>query len=473
MQRNGHAVVLGGGIAGLLAARALTDTHEHVTVIERDRIPDADDPRRGVPQGAHTHGLMPRGAHAVDQLLPGVLDELTRAGAVPVEPLVDLRAIIGGRRLLHTSVGATAVQASRPFLERHVRERVRKLPGVELLDGCDAVGLLLDGPGTRVTGVRVLHRAPGSAAESIPATLVVDATGRGSRTPVWLEGLGYDRPTEDRPRVDLGYASRYLRPAPGADVEASVMVGPVPGHGRGMAFNAVEGGLRLLTLIGIGRANHPPADDEGFLAFAAAVAPPDVAAAIRAAEPTSGITRYRYPAYQRRHYRRLRRFPGGLLVVGDALCSFNPIYAQGMTVAAVEALELRRCLAGGRAGLARRYFAAVDRIVHRAWQMGLGSDLALPEVEGERTLEIRLMNAYMSRLLALAERDPVVARQLGRVIGLLDAPTALARPAILRRVLSTRRVATPERSAPGPATSAGVRQEPPGAGRARRPAPRS
>jgi 2-polyprenyl-6-methoxyphenol hydroxylase-like FAD-dependent oxidoreductase len=367
MQRSGHAIVLGAGIAGLLAARALADTHDHVTVIERDRFPDPDDPRRGVPQGAHTHALTPRGAHAVDQLLPGVLDELTRAGAVPVEPLVDLRAIIGGRRLLHTPVGATAVQASRAFLERHVRERVRELSGVELLDECDVVGLLADGTGTRITGVRVLRRAPGSAAESIPAALIVDATGRGSRTPVWLEGLGYDRPTEDRPRVDLGYASRYLRLGPGADVEASVMVGPVPGHARGMVFNAVEGGLRLLTLAGIGRANHPPADDESFLAFAATIAPPDVAAAIRAAEPTSGIATYRYPAYQRRHYRRLRRLPEGLLVAGDALCSFNPIYAQGMTVAAVEALELRRCLADGRAGLARRYFAAVDRIVRRAW----------------------------------------------------------------------------------------------------------
>jgi 2-polyprenyl-6-methoxyphenol hydroxylase-like FAD-dependent oxidoreductase len=456
MQRNGHAVVLGAGIAGLLAARVLTDTHDHVTIIERDRFPDADNPRRGVPQGGHTHGLMPRGAEAVDELLPGVLDEMTRAGAVPVEPLVDLRAIIGGRRLLHTPVGAAAVQASRPFLERHVRERVRELSGVELLDGCDVVGLLADERGTRVTGVRVLHRAPGSAAESLPAELVVDATGRGSRTPVWLEGLGYDRPTEDRPKVDLGYASRYLRLAPGVDVEASVMVGPVPGHARGMVFNAVEGGLRLLTLAGIGRANHPPADDEGFLAFAALVAPPDVAAAIRAAEPTSGIATYRYPAYQRRHYRRLRRFPQGLLVAGDALCSFNPIYAQGMTVAAVEAVELHRCLADGRAGLARRYFAAVDGIVHTAWQIGLGSDLALPEIAGKRTLDIRLMNAYMARLLALAERDPVVARQLGRVIGLLDAPTALARPAILRRILPARHARA--RGTTGPATATDVRQ---------------
>ncbi|WP_232667970.1 NAD(P)/FAD-dependent oxidoreductase [Pseudonocardia sp. TRM90224] len=445
MSRSEQAVVLGAGIAGLLAARALTDTHDHVTIIERDRLPDGADidgagARRGVPQGAHAHMLMPRGAAAVELLLPGLLDELTRTGAVRVEPLVDLRAIIGGRRLLQTPIGGTAVQASRPFLERHVRERVRGLPGVELIDECDAVGLFTDESASRVTGVRVLHRAPSSAAESIPAALVVDATGRGSRVPAWLTALGFERPAEDRPPVDVGYASCLLRVPPGADVEASVMVGPVAGHARGMAFVAVEGGQRLLTLFGIGRANHPPVDVEGFLAFAAAVAPPDVAAVIRAAVintagPPSGIARFRYPAYQRRHYGRLRRLPDGLLVAGDALCSFNPIYAQGMTVAAVEALELRRCLAAGRSGLAHRYFTAVDRVVRPAWRMGLDSDLALPEVTGNRWFGTRLSNAYTARLLARAEHDPVVARQVGRVLGLLDAPTTLARPAILRRAL--------------------------------------
>jgi 2-polyprenyl-6-methoxyphenol hydroxylase-like FAD-dependent oxidoreductase len=205
MQRNGHAVVLGAGIAGLLAAQALTHSHDRVTIIERDRFADdRDDARRGVPQGRHTHVLMPRGAHALDELLPGFLGQLIGAGAVPVEPLVDLRAIIGGRRLLNTPVGAGAVQASRPFLERHVRECVRALPGVELLVGCDAVGLLTDEHGTRITGVRLLHCAAGSAEESIPTELVVDATGRGSRTPFWLESLGYERPVEERPKVDVG-----------------------------------------------------------------------------------------------------------------------------------------------------------------------------------------------------------------------------------------------------------------------------
>lgn len=438
MQRGGHAVVLGAGIAGLLAARTLTDFHDRVTIIERDRLPEANIPRRGAPQGGHAHVLQPRGGQVLDELLPGVLDDLTRAGAVPVEPLVDLRAIIGGRQLAGIPIGVAGVQASRPFLERHVRERVRNLPGIELIDERDVVGLLADRDGGRVTGVRVLRRAPSSAEEALPADLVVDATGRGSRTPVWLEALGYQRPAEERPRIDVGYGSRHLRLPPGGDVEPSVLVGPVPGNARGMGFNAIEGGVRLLTLAGIGRANHPPADDEGFLAFVDSVAPPQVAALIRAAEPMTEIITYRYPSYQRRHYSRMQHFPDGLLVAGDALCSFSPIYAQGMTVAALEALELRRCLTDGRTELARRYFPAVDRIVHGAWQMGIGSDLALPEVEGKRTSGIRVMNAYMDRLLAAAEHDPVVARQFGRVVGLLDAPTALTRPAILRHVLMPR-----------------------------------
>jgi 2-polyprenyl-6-methoxyphenol hydroxylase-like FAD-dependent oxidoreductase len=468
MERSGHAVVLGAGIAGLLAARVLTDAHDRVTIIERDRLPDVDATRRGVPQGGHTHVLQPRGAQVLEELLPGVLDQLTRAGAVPVEPLVDLRAVICGRRLLNTPVGAAAVQASRPFLERHIRARVRELPDVELIDDCDVVGLLAAERGPRIVGVRIVRRAPGSPAEIVPADLVVDATGRGSRTPVWLDGLGHGRPAEDRPRIDVGYGSRFLRLPPGADVEPSVLVGPVPGHARGMGFNAVEGSLRLLTVAGIGRANHPPTDDEGFLAFVDSVAPPEVAALIRAAEPTTEIVSYRYPAYQRRHYARMRRFPDGLLVAGDALCSFSPIYAQGMTVAALEALELRQCLADGRAGLARRYFTAVDRIVHGAWRMGIGSDLTLPEVEGKRTPGIRLLNAYMDRLLAAAEHDPVVARRFGRVIGLLDGPASLTHPAILRRVLLPR----PRRRTAASTTGA-VRQVSPSAGRAGRTGPRS
>jgi 2-polyprenyl-6-methoxyphenol hydroxylase-like FAD-dependent oxidoreductase len=431
----GHAVVLGAGIAGLLTARVLADSYDRVTVVERDRLtgPGA---RRGVPQGRHAHVLMPRGSQVLEELLPGILTDLVAAGALRVEPLTDFRAIASGRALLRVPIGASAVQASRPFLERHIRDRVRALDGVEVIDDCDVVGLLTDDRAGRVTGARIVRRAPGSAEECLAADLVVDALGRGGRTPAWLEILGYPRPVEECPRVDVGYATRLLRLAPGTTgVDPTVLVGPVPGHARGMVLQAVEDGAHLLTLAGFGPAHRPPLDPAGFLAHAATVAPPDILAAIADADPLTGVAGYRYPAYQRRRYERLRRFPPGLLVVGDALCSFSPVYAQGMTVAALQAAALRACLRTGPDRLASRFFRAAAKVVDGPWRLAVGADLALPEVAGRRGLADRVLAAYTDRVLAAAERDAVVSRQFMRVTTMLDAPGRLLGPTILRRVL--------------------------------------
>lgn len=432
-QIGNHAVVLGAGMAGLLAARVLTEFYEQVTLVERDQL--AGDARRGVPQGRHAHALMPRGTQILDELCPGLIGQLVEDGAVLAEPLADFRFRVGGHPLRQVPIGAFAVQASRPFLESHLRDRVRGLPGVGVVAGCDVVGLLAGEAGGRITGVRIMRRAPGSAQEAIAADLVVDAMGRGGRTPAWLESLGYARPVEERPRIDLGYASRRLRFPASTGIEKAVGTGPVPGLPRGLMLLAVEDGHRLLTLAGIGAAHRPPADPAGFLDFAATVAPPDVMDAIRAAEPAGEIATYRFPCYLRRRYERVRRLPAGLLVMGDALCSFNPIYAQGMTVAALQALTLRHCLARGEHRLARRFFRASARIVADPWRTAVNADLALPEVDGARPVSVRLLNGYVDRVLAAAERDDVTARQFMRVTGLLDAPTTLFRPGIVRRVL--------------------------------------
>jgi 2-polyprenyl-6-methoxyphenol hydroxylase-like FAD-dependent oxidoreductase len=434
---DGHAVVLGGGIAGLLAARVLADAYERVTVVERDTLPPAGEGRRGVPQGRHTHLLMPRGMEVVEGMFPGFADDLVAAGGVRVEPLADFRLQVNGHVLRQAPAGATAVQASRPFLEGAVRDRVLRLAGVDVVTGCDAVGLVAgDTPGT-VNGARIVRRAPGSAGETLAADLVVDAMGRGGRTPTWLADLGYPGPPEDEFPVDVGYATRCLRleASDSRRLEAAVGVGAVPGRPRGMMMLEVEGGRRMLTLLGVGPSHRPPTDPDAFLAFAATVAPPDVLAAIGRAESIGRISAYRYPSYLRRHYQRLRRFPDGLLVTGDALCSFSPVYAQGMTVAALEAEALRRCLEAGPGGLARRFFRATSRIVADPWRAAVASDLALPEVAGRRGVAVRLQNAYLERVLAAAEHDDAVACQFMRVTGMLDPPARLFRPSVLRRVL--------------------------------------
>ncbi len=430
----GHAVVIGASMAGLLAARVLSERFDRVTVVERDHLPALGQGRRGVPQGRHIHALLPSGQQVLDRLFPGFTGALIGAGVPSAVAFTEIRFSVAGHRLAPVAVRSDqpALSVSRPFLEGSVRERLLAIPNVTVLQGCDALGLVA--AGDRVTGVRVLRRAPGSAEESLPAELVVDASGRSGRTPVWLEALGYPRPPEQRLEVDLVYVTRHLHLNPGALGERIVLIGPKPGHPRGMGLLAVEGGGWMCTLFGYGR-HHPPTEPDAWLAFLDTVAPEDVRSAVHEGEPLEEVATHRFPANLRRRYDRVARFPEGLLVLGDAIASFNPIYAQGMSVAALEALELQRCLEQGIQGIARRFFRAATRIVDQAWDLAVGGDLALPEVAGRRTVPVRLRNAYMRRLLAAAERDPVVVEHLAPVIALLEPPTEILRPAVIRRVL--------------------------------------
>jgi 2-polyprenyl-6-methoxyphenol hydroxylase-like FAD-dependent oxidoreductase len=436
-----HAVVLGASLAGLLAARVLADAYQRVTVVERDPLPETAENRKGVPQGRHAHLLLPRGTQILDELFPGLLDDLAAGGAPVIRDLGELRFSPAGHRLRLEGHPPETItyQASRPYLEGQVRARVRALPTVEIVDRCDVAGLVTTAARDRVTGVRILRGADG-VEETLGADLVLDATGRSGRTPVWLAALGYDLPPEEQLPIHVKYATRHLRPRPGAlGGEKFVAVGAEPGRPTGFVLLAEEQDRWVLTLIGYDR-HHPPADPEAFLAFVGTVAPPDVFAAIRDAEPLDDIVTHRFPANLRRRYERLRRFPAGLLVFGDALCSSNPAYALGMSVAALQAVALQDTLANDDGDLARRFFRAAAKPIDMAWQLTVGSDLALPQVQGPRPLPVRVVNAYVNRVLTAAERDRVVAEQFLRVAALQDPVTRLFRlPTALRVLLGSLR----------------------------------
>jgi 2-polyprenyl-6-methoxyphenol hydroxylase-like FAD-dependent oxidoreductase len=438
-----HAVVLGASMGGLLATRVLADFYRTVTVVERDVLPTESAQRRGVPQGRHVHALWPRGSEILEGLFPGFLTKLVSDGSIVWNDgdFSKLRMSFGGHEFVRSGTWRDiqprdwVYYASRPFLEDHVRQRVRAIPNVTLMEGHDVVELTSNADRTRVTGALVTSRDDGEE-RTVTADLVVDATGRGSRTPAFLDHLGYDRPVEEEVVMRLVYASQLLRIPPGMHDALIVLVGPVPGRPTGMGLFTYENNTWLLTAIGLA-GREPPANREGMLKFIEDCTPPQVFSALQHAEPLGEVTAYRTPSSRWRRYDKMRRFPAGLLVFGDAICSFNPIYGQGMTVAALQAMALNRCLSGGAEGLASRYFRAAAKPIGVAWQLAVGGDLSLPEIEGPRPLSTRLVNKYVERVQTAAETNIIVAGKFLRVAGFASPPASLMYPSTVLRVAAT------------------------------------
>lgn len=432
MRQRGHAIVAGASIGGLVAARVLTEHFRRVTLIERDVLPKSAEQRRGVPQGHHTHGLLASGRETLEKLFPGLGAQLVAAGAVCGDIARDSRWFSEGGRLAPTKSGIEGTGTTRPVLEAIVRSRTRALPNLEMIEGATVEGLAASKDLGRVTGLR-FRRADG-AVQLLAADLVVDATGRGSKSPEWLHGLGYDGPRVDRVEIGVSYTTRFFRrEETHLHGDTAVVIPPTPTGKRGGVVLAQEGGLWTVTLIShFGPA--APEDLEGFREFARSLHAPDLYDLIRIAEPIGEPASTRFPASTRRRYELLARFPQGLLVFGDAICSFNPIYGQGMSVSALESLVLDRCLSAGDRDLAARFFKKAARVVDIPWSIAVGNDLRMPETSGKRTLGVRITNWYLARLQRAAHRNPALSVAFQRVANLLAAPSTLLTPAMLWRV---------------------------------------
>jgi len=435
-RRYSSAVVLGASMSGLLAVRALSGHFERITVVERDVLPEGDEVRKGVPQAAHAHGLLVSGYRVMDEYFPGMMDKLEALGA-PVGDIVgDFLWFQYGRWKLRHDSGLRGITVSRPCLEAAIRGRIKALRNVTFVEGADGVRPTFDAATGRVTGFIVRPRDR-SVQETLDADLVVDASGRGSQSPKWLEESGFGRPEEIAVKVNVGYATRIFERRPGDlfNSMGGIVSGTPPAGTRAGGVLAAERNRWVVTLGGI-VGDYPPTNEEAWVAFAASLPVSAVRELVTSARPLTDIVSFRFPANQRRLYERMKRFPSGYLVTGDAVCSFNPIYGQGMSVAAIEAKALDDSLATGLDGLWPRFYTQARKIVDIAWAIATGEDLRFPQVEGQRPPGSRLLNRYLERVHAVASEDQTVCKKFFDVLNLLAPPSSLMSPRVAWRVLA-------------------------------------
>ncbi len=445
-----RAVVLGGSLAGLLTARVLADHMDEVVIVDRDDLDhELTGPRRGVAQSRHTHGLLVRGTDAIESIVPGFTDSLLARGALRADVLDRTRWLMSDNILSRQPSGLVGLLASRTLVESEIRRRVAPVPNVVLLGGHDIVGLRAHPDGSGVAGVVLAPRPQHEVREQqdidgrpvvrdLAADLVVDATGRGSRAPRWLADLGYPVPAETLVNAQVQYVTRLFRTRDGVldDLDADV-VGTRPTSGRGGVALRQEGGRWTVTLAEQ-FGGRPQADLEGFRAFAGTLPTSGIAAIAEHCQPIGEASRFTYPTSRWRRWEKLDRRLGGLVVIGDAVCSFNPIYGQGMSSAAQQALELRKLLqAGGTHDIAARSARAFARVVATPWALATGSDGRFP-AQPVKPLPERLVDRYLDRLLEVATEDPIVTMAFGRVLNLLAAPSSLMAPSLAWRVLGPR-----------------------------------
>jgi len=443
-QSNQHAVVIGASMAGLLAARVLSEHFEQVTIIERDRLSEQVEPRKGVPQGKHAHILLMKGETILRELFPDLYETFAQDGAVPVNS-AEVQWYDFGAWRAPAPDPIKAYCGSRPFLEQHVRRFVTARANVRFLDRCEVSKLCTNEDRTRVLGVSVVHLSPEQYEEDLATNLVVDASGRGSRAPQWLTSLGYERVEETSVKVDVGYATRlYHRPGDlPLDWKLLIIYGTPPHQKRGGLVFPIEGDRWMVSLAGrLGE--YPPADEAGFLEYARNLPEPSLYEAIKEAEPLTPVATYKYAMNRWRHYERMRRLPAGFVVLGDAVCSFNPVYGQGMSVAALEARILDRFLREQQqrgsdmdlVAFPKQFQRAIAKVAKVPWMLAIGEDFRYPETVGKRPMGMNLLHWYTRRVNELTASNPMIAGQFYQVLHLLKPPMVLFSPRVVWAVLT-------------------------------------
>jgi 2-polyprenyl-6-methoxyphenol hydroxylase-like FAD-dependent oxidoreductase len=433
-----HAVVIGGSLAGLCAARVLAGAFDRVTVVERDTLPHGPLERGGAPQARHVHAMLIRGQRELDALFPGFSADVLAGGGLSLDLGCTLAQLRREGWIEPYATNMPVLCASRALYESVVREKVRAQDRVSIVDRTEASGLV--SAGGRVAGVSLRPRDGGPTRE-LPADFVVDAAGRSSKAPAWLEALGFTAPDETVVDSRAGYATRWYAFDEGSWRSEwwwrGAWVDPRPGEPlRAAVLMPVEGNRFIVTIVGF-PGTYPPGDPEAFEAELWKQRSPIVAEAVKLARPLGDVYAHRAMSNCYRHFERARDLPAGFVVIGDALCAFNPVYGQGMTSAVLAAQTLGHCLRSADASsreLPRLAYRELAKMMRGIWNMATGADWGVPFTTGDRPRSAAFAGRYMEALNELVKHDFAARKLFLEVMHLVRPPEALFAPWIVARV---------------------------------------
>jgi 2-polyprenyl-6-methoxyphenol hydroxylase-like FAD-dependent oxidoreductase len=431
------AIVVGAGLGGLSAARVLSDYFDEVMILDRDELPDDAIPRPGVPQGKHPHFLQAGGLKALENLFPGLGNELMRAGAEPINPGFDSLIEVPGRDVWpRIKFSWSTYSMSRPLIERIVRRQVERVENIKVRGGCRVLNIVSESKVHAATGIQC--QMVDGRDETLKSDLVMDASGNGSLTVEFLKSTGRRPPEETSIGVSIRYASAiFERSHIQNDYKVVLSFPNAPEQVRAGLILPTENNTNQVILAGKGE-DIPPIDGNEFLSYARQLPTLTICNAIENAKRLTEITPFSFPESRWRHFGQVPDFPRGLLPIGDAICRFNPIYGQGMTVASQEAnmlFDLLQTLDGDPlAMLAPTFLTKAETLLADPWAMSAVPDFIYPETIGERPGDLEDRLNFQSASGRLAVRDVEIYELLAQVRHLLKPLTLLDDSSIVTRV---------------------------------------
>lgn len=438
-----HAIVIGGSMAGMLAGRVLADYFDRITIIEKDHYPDKPSSRKSVPQALHLHNMVNQGWEILEKLFPDLGGELVEHGATVIEWPADLLWLGRTGWSPRFYAGIQTYSCQRHLMEWCIQRRMAGSKRVQFIEGCKVTDVVWNESRTAIVGVKYTGADQESGDETvIHGDIVVDASGRMSQTPKWFQENGFGVPREEIIKAHVGYSTRYYTVPEERLPDWKVLLeqSRPPHLNRAAGLFRVDGGQWVLTLVGMGNDNHPPTEESGFMEFMQSLPSPVLYNFIKEAQPVSPIYGYKVPKNRLFHYEELSRWPERFMLLGDAVCLFNPVYGHGISVVAQSVMAMDKCLReqrkrrpdGNLSGLGKRFQQSLAKVLTIPWMFTAGEDLRYPTTEGgNRDLFTQMMHWYIDGVMMYALENPSAHRTLIQVMHLIEEPSVFLRPDIM------------------------------------------